>query len=108
MISEGIEFAIRAGLGRKEWVATIHFPDASEPLARSSMVQVTENPRRSNRADAGPHSHWQKWQKLKHAPPPNLTQMNCAALFAACLLQPTDPVYIVHPAVVTDANPSAS
>ena len=41
MTYEGIEFAIRAGLGRNEWVATIHFPDANEPLARSSMVKVT-------------------------------------------------------------------
>ena len=37
---EGIEFSVRAGLGRNEWVVTIHFPDASEPLARSSMVNV--------------------------------------------------------------------
>ena len=38
---EGIEFSVRAGLGRNEWVVTIHFPDASEPLARSSVVKVT-------------------------------------------------------------------
>jgi len=24
-----------------EWAVTIHFPDASEPLARSSVVKVT-------------------------------------------------------------------
>jgi hypothetical protein len=41
MIYEGIEFAIRAGLGRNEWAVTIHFPDASEALARSSVVKVT-------------------------------------------------------------------
>ena len=41
MIYEGIEFVIRAGLGRKEWAVTIHFPDASEPLARSSVVKFT-------------------------------------------------------------------
>jgi hypothetical protein len=41
MTYEGIEFAIRAGLGRNEWVATIHSPDANEPLALSSMVKVT-------------------------------------------------------------------
>jgi hypothetical protein len=40
MTYEGIKFVIRAGLGRNEWVVTIHFPDASEPLARSSMVKV--------------------------------------------------------------------
>ncbi len=41
MTYEGIEFAIRAGLGRDEWAVTIHFPDASEPLARSSVVKFT-------------------------------------------------------------------
>jgi hypothetical protein len=41
MTYEGIEFAIRVGLGRNEWAVTIHFPDASEPLARSSVVKVT-------------------------------------------------------------------
>ena len=32
---------ICAGLGRNEWTVTIHFPDASESLARSSVVKVT-------------------------------------------------------------------
>ena len=41
MTYEGIEFVIRAGLGRNEWAVTIHFPDASELLARSSVVKVT-------------------------------------------------------------------
>lgn len=41
MIYEGIEFVIRAGLGRNEWAVTIHFPVASEALARSSVVKVT-------------------------------------------------------------------
>jgi hypothetical protein len=40
MTYEGIEFVVRAGLGRNEWAVTIHFPDASEPLARSSIVNV--------------------------------------------------------------------
>ena len=41
MTYEGIEFVIRAGLGRNEWTVTIHFLDASESLARSSVVKVT-------------------------------------------------------------------
>jgi hypothetical protein len=41
MTYEGIEFVIRAGLGRNEWAVTIHFPDASEPLARSSVIKFT-------------------------------------------------------------------
>jgi hypothetical protein len=34
---EGIEFAIRAGLGRQEWVLLINFPDKAEP----SILQVS-------------------------------------------------------------------
>jgi hypothetical protein len=41
MTYEGIEFIIRVGLGRDEWALTIHFPDASESLARSSVVRLT-------------------------------------------------------------------
>ena len=41
MTYEGIHYAIRAGLGRNEWAVTIHFPDASEALARSSLIKVT-------------------------------------------------------------------
>jgi len=41
MTYEGIEFVIRAALGRNESTATIHFPDASESLARSSVVKIT-------------------------------------------------------------------
>ena len=41
MTYEGIEYVIRAGLGRNEWAITIHFPNASDALARSSVVKVT-------------------------------------------------------------------
>ena len=35
---EGIEYVIRAGLGRNEWTIVISFPDASEPLTWSSVI----------------------------------------------------------------------
>ena len=41
MTYEGIEYVIRAGLGRNEWAITIYFPNASDALARSSVVKVT-------------------------------------------------------------------
>jgi hypothetical protein len=41
MTYDGINFEIRAGLGRNEWTVTVHFPDASDALARSSVVKVT-------------------------------------------------------------------
>jgi hypothetical protein len=41
MTHEGIEFVIRAGLGRDQWTVLIYFPDASDALARSSVVRFT-------------------------------------------------------------------
>jgi len=64
MTYEGIEFVIRAGLGRNEWTVTIHFPDASESLARSSVVKVTGT---RDEAIALAHErihNWLKRQKL--------------------------------------------
>jgi len=57
---EGVEFSVRAGLGRNEWVATIHFPDASEPLARSSMIKVSGT---RDEAIALTQERIQKWWK---------------------------------------------
>ena len=65
MTYEGIEYVIRAGLGRNEWTATIHFPDASESLARSSVVKVTGT---RDEAIALAHErihNWLKRQRLK-------------------------------------------
>ena len=43
MTYEGIEFVIRAGLGRYEWTVTIHFPDASEsnPLKAAAPKRLS-------------------------------------------------------------------
>jgi hypothetical protein len=65
MTYEGIEFAIRAGLGRNEWVVTIHFPDASEPLARSSVVKVTGARDEAIALTQDRINNWRKRQKLK-------------------------------------------
>ena len=65
MTYESIEFVIRAGLGRNEWAVTIHFPDASEALARSSVVKVTGT---RDEAIALAHKrihNWLKRQRLK-------------------------------------------
>ena len=65
MTYEGIEFAIRAGLGRNDWVATIHFPDTNEPLARSSMVKVTGTRDEAIALTQDRIRNWRKRQKLK-------------------------------------------
>ena len=62
---EGIEFSVRAGLGRNEWVVTIHFPDASEPLARSSVVKVTGTRNEAIALTRDRILNWRKRQKLK-------------------------------------------
>ena len=66
MTYEGIEFAIRAGLGQNDWVATIHFPDTNEPLARSSMVKVTGT---REEAIALTQDRIHNWWKRRRAPP---------------------------------------
>jgi hypothetical protein len=62
MTYEGIEFVIRAGLGQNEWVVTIHFPAATEPLARSSVVKVTGN---RDEAIALTHDRIHNWRKRR-------------------------------------------
>ena len=62
---EGIEFCVRAGLGRNEWVITIHFPDANEPLARSSVVKVTGTRDEAITLTQDRIRNWRKRQKLK-------------------------------------------
>jgi hypothetical protein len=62
---DGINFEIRAGLGRNEWTVTVHFPDASDALARSSVVKVT-----GTRSDAIAAAHkridsWLRRQRKK-------------------------------------------
>ena len=82
---EGIEFSVRAGLGRNEWVATIHFPDASESNA-VIRGQGHGNPRRSNHADAGSHSQLAETAEAEGARHHlNLIQMNRTSYRSASL-----------------------
>ena len=45
---EGVEYVVRAGLGRNEWAIVIHFPGASEALARSSVVRLQGTRKEAN------------------------------------------------------------
>ena len=58
MTYDGINFEIRAGLGRNEWTITVHFPDASDALARSSVVEVTGT---RDEAIAAAHKRIDSW-----------------------------------------------
>ena len=55
---EGIEFSVRAGVGRNEWVVTIHFPDAS-------VVKVTGTRDEAIALTQDRIRNWRKRQKLK-------------------------------------------
>ena len=41
MIHKGIEFAIRAGLGRDQWTALIYYPSASNEGKNATVVRVS-------------------------------------------------------------------
>jgi hypothetical protein len=65
MTYEGIEYVIRAGLGRNEWAITIHFPHASDALARSSVVKVTGTRDEAIALTRERIHNWLKRQKVK-------------------------------------------
>ena len=69
MTYEGIEFVIRAGLGRNEWAVTIHFPGASDALARSSAVKVTGTRGEAIALAHGRICNWLKRQRVKTSAP---------------------------------------
>ena len=62
---EGVEYVIRAGLGRNEWAIVIHFPGASEALARSSVVRLQGTREEANSVAHERIRNWLKRQRLK-------------------------------------------
>ena len=66
---EGIEYVIRVGLGRNEWTIVISFPDASEPLTRSSVFSFQGTRVEANSEARKRIRKWQKRQREKsHTP----------------------------------------
>jgi hypothetical protein len=61
----GIEYVIRASLGRNEWSIVISFPEASEPLARSSVVRFHGTREEATLEARKRIRSWLKRQKLK-------------------------------------------
>ncbi len=62
---EGIEYVIRAGLGRNEWTIVISFPDAIEPLTRSSVISFQGTRVEANSEARKRIRKWQKRQRAK-------------------------------------------
>jgi hypothetical protein len=61
---EGVEYVVRAGLGRNEWAIVIHFPGASEALARSSVVRLQGTREKANSVAHERTRNWLKRQRL--------------------------------------------
>jgi hypothetical protein len=62
---QGIEYVIRAGLGLNEWTIVISFPDASEPLTRSSVITFQGTREEANSEARKRIRNWQKRQMEK-------------------------------------------
>jgi hypothetical protein len=64
----GIEYVIRTGLGRNEWSIVISFPEASEPLARSSVVRFHGTRDEATSEALKRIRNWLKRQRQKSRP----------------------------------------
>ena len=62
---EGIEYVIRAGLGRNEWTILISFPEASKAWAKSSAVRFQGTREEANSEARKRIRKWIKRQKVK-------------------------------------------
>ena len=67
MTHEGIEYVIRARPGRDQWTVLIYFPDASDALARSSVVRFTGARHEASPVACRRIDNWLKEQQRKGA-----------------------------------------
>ena len=63
----GIEYVIRAALGRNEWTIVISFPEASEPLTRSSVISSRAPVRRRTRKRVNAFANGKNGKGRSHA-----------------------------------------
>ena len=66
MIHKGIEFAIRAGLGRDQWTALIYYPSASNEGKNATVVRVSGTREKAEAAACGRIDYWLKNQRKVH------------------------------------------
>ncbi len=62
MIHKGIEFAIRAGLGRDQWSALIYYPTATNESKNATVVRVSGT-REKTESVSGRIDYWLKNQR---------------------------------------------
>ncbi len=66
MIHKGIEFAIRAGLGRDQWTALIYYPSASNEGKNATVVRVSGTREKAEAVACGRIDYWLKNQRKVH------------------------------------------
>ena len=63
MIHKGIEFAIRAGLGRYQWTALIYYPSATNEGKNATVVRVSGTREKTEAVARGRIDYWLKNQR---------------------------------------------
>jgi hypothetical protein len=63
MIYKGIEFAIRAGLGRDQWTALIYYPSATNERKNATLVRVSGTREKAEAVVRGRIDYWLKNQR---------------------------------------------
>jgi hypothetical protein len=66
MIHKGIEFAIRAGLGRDQWTALIYYPSTTNEGKSATVVRVSGTREKAEVVACGRIDYWLKNQRKVH------------------------------------------
>ena len=66
MIHKGIEFAIRAGLGRDQWTALIYYPSVTNEGKKATVVRVSGTRGKAEAVASGRIDYWLKNQRKVH------------------------------------------
>ena len=63
MIHKGIEFAIRAGLGRDQWTDLVYYPNATNDSKNATVVRVSGTREKTEAVARGRIDYWLKNQR---------------------------------------------
>jgi len=66
MIHKGIEFDIRAGLGRDQWTALIYYPSMTNEGKNATVVRVSGTRNKAEAVACGRIDYWLKNQRKLH------------------------------------------
>jgi hypothetical protein len=66
MIYKGIEFTIRAGLGRNQWTALIYYPSVTNEGKNGTVVRVSGTREKAEAVACDRIDYWLKNQRKMH------------------------------------------